>query len=369
MTDTNIAPAGGADAIVSVPVSTPASSDNSPISIHEGARQLADWRHKRDNPESSPVEAAPEKAAEPPQESGESQDDAQPETADPVETTATAEPEAELPPIEPPRSWTKEEKEEFAAYPRDAQEKIARREQDREAALRRSQNEAAEARKGIDAERSKVEQARQQYEAALPALLQTLQEQQAGEFSDIKTMADVERLAREDWPRYALWDAQQKKVAAVTQEVNAAKERQVSEFRTQWSEFATKQDQLLLDKAPELADKSKSAKIADGAVSLLRDIGFDDKELASAWNGETSVSLRDHRMQLLILDAMKYREAKSSVAKPTAKPVPPVQRPGVSKAPTSAKDAEIQTLENRFNRTGNLRDAAALRLARQRASA
>lgn len=367
MSDVNAAPAAGMDNIVSVPASAPAEGKSFALSATEAAKQLSDFRWKRDNPDEK-AEEAPVTAADPPQEPAQA-DDAQPETADPVEATEQQpEPEA-LPPIEPPRSWTKEDKEEFATYPREAQEKIARREQDREATLRRSQNEAAEARKGIDAERSKVEQARQQYEAALPALLQTLQDQQAGEFSDIRTMADVERLAREDWPRYALWDAQQKKVAAVTQEVNAAKERQVSEFRSQWSEFASKQDQLLLEAIPELADKTKSSKVADNAVAVLKEIGFSEKELASAWNGENSVSLRDHRIQRLIFDAMKYREAKASASKVAPKTVPPVQRPGVSKAPTSANDAEIQTLEKRFNSTGNLKDAAALRLARQRSRA
>ena len=90
--------------------------------------------------------------------------------------------------------------------PRETQEYLASREQERDREIRRSQNEAAEQRKALDAERSKVEQARAQYESALPQLLETLQQQQAGEFGDVKTLADVEKLAREDWPRYLQWD-------------------------------------------------------------------------------------------------------------------------------------------------------------------
>jgi hypothetical protein len=70
-------------------------------------------------------------------------------------------------------------------------------------------------------------------------------------------MADVERLAREDWPRYARWDAQQKKIAAN-------------------------------DRAPELADKSTAEKLTKAAHGYLGDIGFKPEELAQAWNGEAS---------------------------------------------------------------------------------
>src|SRR5690242_2255356 len=50
-------------------------------------------------------------------------EDANPET-DPGETEEpkAAEPEAELSPIEPPRSWTKEAKDAFTKWPREAQE-------------------------------------------------------------------------------------------------------------------------------------------------------------------------------------------------------------------------------------------------------
>lgn len=368
MSDMNAAPAGGAEPIA-VPVSTPAQADNTSISASEAARQLSNWRYKKNNPETQAEPPAEQASAEPPHEPA--QAEADPPQEAPGDTTEQ-QPDPvveELPSIEPPRSWTKEEKEEFLTYPREAQEKIARREQDRETTLRRSQNEAAEKLKGLTVKEQQAEQARQQYEAALPALLQSLQEAHSGEFSDIKTMADVERLAREDWPRYALWDAQQKKLAAVAQQASTARERQVAEFKTQWATFAQKEDQALLDKAPELSDTKRAQKIADSAVNVLKDLGFTESDLASAWNGESSVSLRDHRIQLLILDAIKYREAKVTAAKPAPKPIPQVQRPGVSKPQVSGSDAEIQALAKKFERTGSIQDAKALRLAQVRARA
>jgi hypothetical protein len=290
------------------------------------------------------------------------------ETADPGATTEVPDP-APLPPIEAPRSWTAAEKAEFATYPREAQEVVARREQERDTATRRGQNETAETRKALDAERAQVTEARTRYEQALPALLQTLQETQRGEFSDIKTMADVENMAKTDWGRYAAWDASQKKLAAVHQEVQAAQQRQTAERAEQWKSYSTKQDQLLIDKVPELSDKVKSQKLADGAAALYRSVGFDEKELASLWSGETSISLRDARLSQIVIKAAKYDAVMANAAKAPVKPtLPPVQRPGVSR-PARAGNDEIQALEKRFNASGSLKDAQALRLARVRAQA
>ena len=145
--------------------------------------------------------------------------------------------------------------------------------------------------------------------------------------------------------------------------------RQDAQHEAQWAEFASKEDQLLLDKAPELADKARQQKIADSAVSVLEDVGFSKEDLAKAWNGKQAVSLRDHRLQLLILDAIKYREAKTNAAKPAPKPVPPVQRPGTSKPATNSVDDEIATLTRRVSQTGSIKDMTALQLAKMKRAA
>jgi hypothetical protein len=51
--------------------------------------------------------------------------------------------------VVPPRSWTRVEKEEFQLLPRHAQEVLVRRENDRERALRRGQNEIAAIKKRL----------------------------------------------------------------------------------------------------------------------------------------------------------------------------------------------------------------------------
>ncbi|MGE5165135.1 MAG: hypothetical protein ACM3IH_14075 [Sphingobacteriales bacterium] len=338
----------------------------------EAGRKLASFRAKKAEAPNGKISGqdwnADQAVPEEPQTELAEEADSGPDEV-PAETQESDQ-EAELPPIDAPRSWTKEDKELFVSLPRETQERIADRERLRERDFLNRQNEAAEKLKGLTAKEQQVEQARQQYEQALPMLLQTLQQAQQGEFADIKTMADVEKLAREDWPRYALWDAQQKKIAAMAQEVQAAQARQASEFEQKWNDFAGREDKSLIERAPELADKTRSQKVADSAVDLLRDVGFTEKELGDLWNGKASISLRDHRVQLLILDGVKYREAKANIAKPLAKPVKPVQRPGAAPDKGAASLGRLKAAQERLSNARGLSamDAAVEMLNAQRAA-
>ncbi|HEY1544971.1 MAG TPA: hypothetical protein VGG01_21445, partial [Xanthobacteraceae bacterium] len=211
------------------------------------------------------------------------------------------------------------------------------------------------------------EHARAQYEGALPMLLQTLQEQQAGAFADIQSVADLEKMAREDWPRYAQWDAQQKKIAAVTQHLQAAQARQSQEASQRWHTFVADEDARFRERAPELADREALAKAARTATDMLQDLGFSQAELGEMWNGGRGVSLRDHRLQLLIRDGVRFREAQAAAKKPLPRPVPDVQRPGPAPARSADTEGRVKDLTERLNASGNLRDAAALLVARRAA--
>ena len=342
------------------PVEVVPTSDHTPISPSEAARALAQYRYKRDAREDRAAEAPEQPAAD--AESAASPD----EPAAAVEAEAQPDQAEELPPIEPPRSWSNEEKERFASLPRETQEYLTQRETERDTALRRGQNETAEQRKAIEAERQQLEQTRQQYEQALPTLLATLQQAQSGDFSDIKTMQDVERLAREDWPRYALWDAHQKKISAVQQEMQASQQRQQQQYQTEWAKWATDEDNKFLDAAPEMANKETAAKVTKQATDLLTTLGFSESDIGNLWSGRNNVSLRDHRVQLLIRDAMRYREAKAAVPKAAApKPVAKVQRPGTPAERATERDTQLTGLDKTLEDSGSIKDGLALLVARR----
>lgn len=297
--------------------------------------------------------------------------------AAPVEEQAPGETEsaeteaAGLPAIEPPRSWTAEDKELFKALPRETQERLADRERARERDFRRSQDEAADKLKGLTAKEQAAEQARQQYEAALPQLLVMLQQQQAGEFADIRTLADVERMAREDWPRYALWDVQQKKIAEVTRQLTEVQQHQLHETLQQFAEFAKREDDLFKEKVPDMADARKAAELQTACLATLTGLGFAEAELARSWQGRKDLSLRDHRVQLLIRDATLWREAQAKARTAAAKPVPPVQRPGTAQPRGAAQEAQIQNLNLQLEKSSgvNALRAAAKLVATRRAAA
>ena len=208
---TNLATDVGADAPASYALECSAPADTPAyLSTHDAAEVLRKLRQPKANDTDMPDPSAraPTAAPQPGHSASKTRvnalmestaadaaDDAAPVDAqDPGERTEGADRQQEPAPIEPPRSWTKEDKELFTSLPRATQERIAERERSRESDFLRRQNEAAEKLKGLTAKEQAVEQARQTYETALPQLLQTLQQQQAGEFADIKSMADVERL-------------------------------------------------------------------------------------------------------------------------------------------------------------------------------
>ena len=205
-----------------------------------------------------------------------------------------------------------------------------------------------------------AEQARQHYEAALPLVLNTLQQQQASEFVDIKTLADVERLAREDVPRYVQWDLQQKKIADVGQQLMSSLARQALERQQKFSEFAQREDASLKEKLPDMADADKAAKLQNACLAALKDLGFEETELVQSWHGQKDLSLRDHRVQLLIRDATLWREAQQKAKSAQTRPVPPVQRPGVAQPKGGVQAAQIQNLTQQLD---NAKGVNALRAA------
>jgi hypothetical protein len=200
-------------------------------------------------------------------------------------------------------------------------------------------------------------------------LLMELQGQHQGEFADVTTIADLERLAREDWPRYVLWDAQQKKIAAIQQQVAAAQTRQAHELSARWSAFAQDEDAKFLDKAPEFSDRKVMAEATRQAGELLTELGFSEAELGLLWNGQAGITLRDHRMQLLLRDGLKYREALGKAKAAQQRSVPSVQRPGPAPARDADADDKVRSLNDRLTSSGTLRDAAALLVAQRQARA
>jgi hypothetical protein len=362
---------GAAEAPAQSDIVERSSGGDGPLSAREAARSLIDTRNKdaarRRDDEQDSGEARSDATAEPQSAPAREPGAGATRETGPGETRGDDQAADEAPSIEPPRSWTKEDKELFRSLPRETQEHLAERERSREADFLRRQNEAAEKSKGLTAKEQAAEQLRTQYEQALPQLLQALDQQRQGEFADINTIGDLERLAREDWPRYVRWDAQQRKIAAIQQHVQAAQAHQALKEAMLWQSFVRDESAKFVEKAPEFADQKVAAAMVRQAGEMLRDLGFTPQELDVLWHGQGKLSLHDHRVQLLVRDGMKYREAQAKAKAAQQRTVPNVQRPGPAPARNADADERVKDLNQRLDQSGSLRDAAALLAAQRRA--
>jgi len=273
---------------------------------------------------------------------------------------------AEKPPLELPRSWTKDRAEIWAKLDPATQEILL--EQDRKAseAVRRSQNELAEQRKAVEAKLSEVEKARQQYEAQLPALMRELESVNQANFSDIKTMDDVVKLQSEDPFRFQSWQVHQMRLQAAKAETDRVTKENETAQQSKWIEHVQAENARAAEFIPELADKDKAEKLTlRVARELLPDLGFKDSELAALANGKEKLSIYDHRIQRLFADSLKLRDiqnAPKAVVKPD---LPPVQRPGVARAPGADKAALVQSLTDKLSSSGSEKDALELLIAKR----
>lgn len=353
MSDETSASEGGAEtSVVTLGADAPASFDSPQAAVdallaarNEPAESADDATADNESPDEGDA-APPEEAT------GETQED------NPAEKS----------PLDLPRSWTKEQSEHWTKLDRATQEYLLEHDKKVSDGVRRSQNEAAEARKAAEAVQKAAEEARQKYESQLPALMQALQDAKSGEFSDIKSVEDVAKLASEDPFRFQQWQVHQMRLQAVDAQLKEADSRKSQEEASKWAEYVQKENNLAHERIPELADKEKGPALAKRAADRLSDLGFSQDELNKLASGKEKISLYDHRLQQLIFSDLKLQDIQSA-PKAVVKPnLPPVQRPGVAQPAGAARAASLQTLSEKLSSSGNEKDAFELLLARRAAS-
>jgi hypothetical protein len=148
------------------------------------------------------------------------------------------------------------------------------------------------------------------------------------------------------------------------QQADAAGRQEAQRLSTEaFNRWAVEQDALASKAIPEAADPRFQAMVPE----VLKEYGFQEPELAAGFAG-AAFTLRDARVQRLIADGIKYRQATKGVARPVAKPVPPMVRPGASQPYAPVERQDLRGMESRLTRSGNLKDAAALLVAKRRST-
>ena len=177
----------------------------------------------------------------------------------------------------------------------------------RDADYRQKTEELSHQRKQFQSESEKQ---RQDYSQKLNELNQKLSAAQDDLNAEINS-ADLDRLYDEDPTEAARVERKlKKKQDALNQSLQQAQ----AEQKEQFSSFLQDQQRKLVSKMPEFSDPAKASTLKANMKSTLNNYGFNDQEVAQVY---------DHRIVMLVNDAMKYRSmqnSKPNIAKKITKP-------------------------------------------------
>ncbi len=179
-------------------------------------------------------------------------------------------------------------------------------------------------------------------------------------------MEDVVKLQAEDPFRFQAWQVQQMKLQAVNAEVQKAEGEKAAQKQAQRATYEQEQTAKLIELLPEMSDPKKANELRTRAVNMLTDDYELKTDQLSRWMQDDigHEILSNAGIQKLIADGLKLRDIQNAPKAVAAKPVPPVQRPGVARPVGAADSEKIQALEERLTRTGSIKDAEALLNAR-----
>ena len=193
---------------------------------------------------------------------------------------------------------------------------------------------------------SEAEKQRQDYSNKLNELNQLMSLAQNQLNAEIASV-DLEKLYEEDPVEAArvehkLKRKQEKLVEAV--------EKTRAEQQKQLEEIIKIQQKELTTKLPEFSDPEKSSQLKSQMRSYLNSFGFQDQEISQIY---------DHRIVMLINDAMKYRnmqKLKPNLASKIAKPGK-VLTSGIKKDKSDVAFEKRKEKLNRLRKSGHIKDA------------
>ena len=177
----------------------------------------------------------------------------------------------------------------------------------RDADYRQKTEELSHQRKQFQSESEKQ---RQDFSQKLNELNQRLSAAQQDLNAEINS-ADLDKLYDEDPTEAARVERKlKKKQDALNQSIQQTQAEQKQQFET----FLQDQQRKLVSKMPEFSDPAKASSLKANMKSTLNNYGFNDQEVAQVY---------DHRIVMLVNDAMKYRNlqnSKPNLAKKISKP-------------------------------------------------
>ena len=203
----------------------------------------------------------------------------------------------------------------------------------RDADYRQKTEELSQQRKQFQSESEKQ---RQDYSQKLNELNQRLAVAQQDLNAEINS-ADLDKLYEEDPTEAARLERKLKKKQDA---LNQSLQQTQAEQKQQFESYLQDQQRKLVSKMPEFSDPSKASNLKANMKSTLNNYGFNDQEVAQVY---------DHRIVMLVNDAMKYRSmqnSKPNIAKKITKP----SKPFSSGVKQSKSEANLKLRREKFSR-------------------
>lgn len=196
---------------------------------------------------------------------------------------------------------------------------------------------------------SETEQQRQDYSKRFTELNQILaftQQQLNSEISNV----DLNKLYEEDPVEATKVERQ---IRLKKEKMMDAANKLQQEQQRQLSGYVQEQQKILAEKMPEFNDAQKASATKNNLRNFLNSYGFKDAEIGQIY---------DHRIVMLVNDALKYRNVKN------VKPVSAAQasKPGKFLSSGVKKDSNDMNFQRRkeklgrLKKTGNVKDAASI---------
>ena len=196
---------------------------------------------------------------------------------------------------------------------------------------------------------SESEKQRQNYSSKLNEANQLLSVAQQQLQTEINS-ADLEKLYEEDPTEAARIEH---RLRRKQEKLNSAMAKTQSEQNKQFESFLSDQKNKLVTKLPEFSDPDKASKLKSSMKTILNNYGFNDHEISQVY---------DHRIIMLVNDAMKYRNmqnSKPNLAKKITKPGK-VFSSGVKKDKTDIDFTRRKEKLSRLKKSGSVKDATSI---------
>ena len=216
----------------------------------------------------------------------------------------------------------------------------------RDADYRRKTEELSNDRKDFQSESEKQKLDYSNRLNELNNLVSTTQQQLTDETNNV----DLEQLYEDD-PSEAM--KVEHKLRRKQEKLNLAMQKVQSEQKIQFDSYLQDQQNKLTNKMPEFSDPTKASSLKNNMRNFLSSHGFNNQEVGQIY---------DHRIIMLVNEAMKYRNlqnSKPNLAKKISKP----SRPFSSGVKKDANDISLSKRKEKFSRlkrSGSQKDATSI---------